>query len=348
MNRILGGALALGAALALTTQVNAADLGGGCCTDIEERVAELEATTARKGNRKVSLEVYGQVNAAFLYVETDGGSGQDIIDNRTSESRFGFKGSAKIREGWSAGYVMEIGTGGGFTADDLSVRHSYLYLDTPAGKVSLGRTSQATDDFDGITTANTAHIVRPLQIYGYGIHDGSRDQLVRYDSPTMAGFIFSASSDANDIWDVALRYAGEFGGFRVAAGVGYRNDDAIDLSTMVGALSVMHVESGLFLTGHYGNVDVEFLIPSQNIMGWHLSGGVERKLSDLGKTTLFGEYASLDLDDLTTAEPVLYGLGLNQAIDAAAMDIYLSWRHIDTDSLLGEADLFMAGSRIRF
>ena len=40
----------------------AADLGGDCCADLEERVAELEATTARKGNRKVSLTVSGWVN----------------------------------------------------------------------------------------------------------------------------------------------------------------------------------------------------------------------------------------------------------------------------------------------
>ena len=32
---------------------SAADLGGNCCADLEERIAELEATTARKGNRKV-------------------------------------------------------------------------------------------------------------------------------------------------------------------------------------------------------------------------------------------------------------------------------------------------------
>ena len=37
--------------------VTAADLGGDCCADLEERIAELEATTARKGNRKVKLEV---------------------------------------------------------------------------------------------------------------------------------------------------------------------------------------------------------------------------------------------------------------------------------------------------
>lgn len=37
----------------------AADLGGTCCADLEERIAELEATTARKGSRKVSLTVSG-------------------------------------------------------------------------------------------------------------------------------------------------------------------------------------------------------------------------------------------------------------------------------------------------
>ena len=38
----------------------AADLGGDCCSDLEDRVAELEATTARKGNKKVSVTLYGQ------------------------------------------------------------------------------------------------------------------------------------------------------------------------------------------------------------------------------------------------------------------------------------------------
>ena len=45
----------------------AADLGGDCCADLEERVAELEATTARKGNRRMSLTVSGQVSRSILY-----------------------------------------------------------------------------------------------------------------------------------------------------------------------------------------------------------------------------------------------------------------------------------------
>ena len=62
--KVMSGALLLSAALygGHSAPAFAADLGGDCCADLEERVAELEATTARKGNRKVSLSIYGQVN----------------------------------------------------------------------------------------------------------------------------------------------------------------------------------------------------------------------------------------------------------------------------------------------
>ena len=56
---ILVGGVSMGSA-------KAADLGGDCCADLEERVAELEATTARKGNRKMSLTVNGQVYGGQL------------------------------------------------------------------------------------------------------------------------------------------------------------------------------------------------------------------------------------------------------------------------------------------
>ena len=62
------GAIAVLAGLLLSTaSAQAADLGGNCCADLEERVAELEATTARKGNRRMSLTVSGQVTRSILY-----------------------------------------------------------------------------------------------------------------------------------------------------------------------------------------------------------------------------------------------------------------------------------------
>ena len=44
---------------------------------------------------------------------------------------------------------------------------------------------------------------------------------VRYDSPTFAGFSMSASWGVDDDWEVAGRYAGEAGGFKISLGAGY-------------------------------------------------------------------------------------------------------------------------------
>src|SRR5256714_15538211 len=73
----------------------AADLGGDCCADLEERVAELEATTARKGNRKMSLTITGQVNR--LIMAWGDGHPHGIyygIDKANNSSRFSFLGEA--------------------------------------------------------------------------------------------------------------------------------------------------------------------------------------------------------------------------------------------------------------
>ena len=86
----------VGFVLSGSVSAKAADLGGDCCADLEERVAELEATTARKGNRKVSLTVSGWVNEAIF--GWDDGTEQNVYvgTNALEQSRFRFTGSAKI------------------------------------------------------------------------------------------------------------------------------------------------------------------------------------------------------------------------------------------------------------
>ena len=55
-----------------------------------------------------------------------------------------------------------------------------------------------------------------------GGSSGTCTELVRYDSPNWHGFIYSASiAEAGDYWGSMLRYAGEFSGIRIAAGIGY-------------------------------------------------------------------------------------------------------------------------------
>ena len=87
----------------------AADLGGDCCADLEERIAELEATTARKGNRKVSLTVSGWVNEAVFFWDDGNERNVYVGTNFVEQSRVRFLGEAKINADWSAGYILEIG-----------------------------------------------------------------------------------------------------------------------------------------------------------------------------------------------------------------------------------------------
>jgi hypothetical protein len=86
----------------------AADLGGDCCADLEERVAELEATTARKGNRKVSLTISGQVNRSILWYDDGFRTRVLSTDNGISSSRFRLTGNARINPQLQAGFIIEM------------------------------------------------------------------------------------------------------------------------------------------------------------------------------------------------------------------------------------------------
>ena len=137
--------------------VKAADLGGDCCADLEERVAELEATTVRKGNKKVSVTLYGQENHAALFWDDGAEKNFYVVDNNYESSRFGFKGTAKTGFGdWVGGYRLEVEPTGANSAklnqfdDDnandsagpLNVRHSFIYLGSKTyGEGRMGLTA---------------------------------------------------------------------------------------------------------------------------------------------------------------------------------------------------------------
>jgi hypothetical protein len=63
----LAAVVAASIAIGGTRAADAADLGGDCCADLEERIAELEATAVRKGNRKVSVTITGYVTKQIMF-----------------------------------------------------------------------------------------------------------------------------------------------------------------------------------------------------------------------------------------------------------------------------------------
>jgi hypothetical protein len=87
----------------------AADRGDACCSDLEDRIAELEATTAIKGNRKMSLTISGQVNRLIMWWD-DGRSSNTYygIESTPFSSRFDFTGKACVTPKVNAGFQLTI------------------------------------------------------------------------------------------------------------------------------------------------------------------------------------------------------------------------------------------------
>jgi predicted porin len=327
----------------------AADLGSMGVADLEERVAELEATTARKGNRKVSLEVSGHVHEAVLWWD---GEDAEFINNPNNSSRFRFKGSAKMSSEWSAGFLMEFGVSHNEFDDPFEIRHQALYVKSKAvGTVWLGHTSTATDGIVEIDLSNgsVATTLANPSVLGGGIMDGGRAGVVRYISPDLRGFNISGAFQTNDVYDVALRYAGEFGQIRIAGGIGYAKED--ERERVSGSASIRHLPSGLFASAMYGRAndgfeidlfDIEIEADAEQYAG---RLGFDRKLNSAGKTTVYGEYGHIRIKGEGDLE--YWGGAIVQAIDAAAMDLYLAGRNIEAD---GEDDIveIIAGARIKF
>jgi len=162
----------MGATVFVAKPAKAADLGGDCCADLEDRVAELEATTVRKGNKKVSVQIYGKVNYATMFWNDGGEQNTYVVNNYNESTRTGIKGSAKIAGDWSAGYRLEweyrpaasnrlnqFNDDNAFdTTGPLAVRWSQMYLANKTyGTLNWGLT--ATPKYDitkyGLETIST-------------------------------------------------------------------------------------------------------------------------------------------------------------------------------------------------
>jgi len=409
---LVAGGLVLGGSVT----ANAADFGGDCCADLEERVAELEATTARKGNRKVSLEIYGWVNEAVTWWDDGAESNVYVGTNTLEQTRFGFKGKAKIDGDLEAGYKIEIGLSDGgndkYTQDyeDISggfkLRKSYWYLKSKKyGEVAVGLNGTATyhaiDDADATNTRNVSDYQAPGAYMGgfidpasglawstilrgwdgNSVGQSSRKNVVKYTSPTFAGFQVSAAWGEDDLWDAAVDYEGKVGVFSITAKGGYGVSTEPSVTKCGGpngdfkcewfgaGATIMHDPTGLYVFGGYGWQQVDqigALGYDDTSTSWYIQPGIEKQWFALGKTTIFGEYrhdeagASLGTDSST---PKTYGAdvdfwagGVVQKIDAASMDLYAMYRHAEgdykdtatTSKSLDDFDMVITGARIQF
>jgi hypothetical protein len=195
---------------------------------------------------------------------------------------------------------------------------------------------------------------------------------VRYDSPTFGGFSVSASWGEDDFWDVAARYAGEWGGIKVAVagayseitdGAGSANlafgppPEGHDVSYFQIGGYLEHVPTGLWVYGAWGREETEhgspvfgYDIPDGDV--WYVKAGLRERWTPLGHTVLYGFYGENDdkfnpiildvIDDpgvSVSSEFINWGFGAVQEIDAAAMSLWIHFQQNEGEMTFSEGAL---------
>ena len=237
-------AAAIGSTAMGLSSASAADLGGTCCADLEERIAELEATAARKGNRKVSLTVTGYIAKQITFWD-DGGERDTYIHGLgpTQASNFRFVGQATIAPGWTAGYLLRIQdlTGNAFTGgagaidqdtairnDDLNTQMALWFLQSESlGKISVGRQAHAAKSAAMFTDLSGTQVIDNYTFLAGFPHFRLRETGGALSNLTWGQFGFCYTQgvplggDCNGIVMNGVRYdTPTFGGFSLSASWG--------------------------------------------------------------------------------------------------------------------------------
>jgi hypothetical protein len=229
------------AAGSLADRAAAADLGGECCADLEPRVAELEATTVGKGNRKVSVTLTGYVAKQVMSWDDGVDSDTYIADiGPTQATNFRITGQATIAPGWTAGFMLRIQDLSNNTmrliqvvANDvqgLNVQMSNWYVASKDyGKVTLGKQALASKSAAMFTDLSGTQLIANYVLFdggGFFLRQNAELLPIRWGD---IGYCYSQSrpwgGDCDGIVMSGVRYdTPSFAGFSLSGSLGMDDD----------------------------------------------------------------------------------------------------------------------------
>jgi hypothetical protein len=305
------------------SSASAADLGGNCCADLEERIAELEATTARKGNRKVSLTISGWVAEQVTWWD-DGEESNTYVGGigTTLGTNVKFTGQATIVPGWTAGYVLHLEadgsdtlagtnqttpTGPGLfatTTNYVQTLQSYWFIKSESlGKVGVGLQSMVSDNaailVDGSGSLVPANWVT-FDVGGFAYRNAGGG----LSNTTIIGQSCNGGGDCYGVPVNSVRYdTPTFAGFSASAAWG--EDDVWDVGLRYAGELAGFKAAAVVTYGENSDDQLLFAPDSQ-----YTQAGLY--LQHIG-TGLFGlvNYGNLELDD-RDSETWYFKAGLRQ------------------------------------
>jgi hypothetical protein len=326
-------------------------------------LAGVLATPASAGEVEKSASFGGHVNRVVSILDDGNATKLQSSDNGVSMSRVRFQGSATSETLTARAYIEVRARGGmsnnnvgtGATANQLSMRHSYVSLGNDMGTLILGDTNPAGDlngwgsgqfsgswaGMDGDTlsggeettfllTTSTADGQEAGTLAGVSpamTMSSGRGGVVRYDSPSINGFSVKASlkggADAAEEASMSFGYSADYDGTKVAAGYGYTNRSgstaAEDAMHSVGAGFLL--DNGInFHAGYYTRTAANTGTIERTM--WVTDLGYNMSIVDAGATSVKVTYAEQEEALVVNDDLEWYGISVQQELSDYGTSLY--------------------------
>jgi len=344
-----------------------------------------------KSGNKNSLTMSGQVNRGVLYMNDGKEDAIAHVDLDASSTRVRWIAKGKLNEAVTFGTNIEMQAESNSTSQVSITNHDNLnsgtngfnqrklelYIDHKQfGRLWVGQGDPASNgtaevDLSGSTlvgySGNTDQGGGAVAFRngttglatgktGGGVNtnfDGiSRNDRIRYDTPSFAGFKISASHTSRNMHDIAGRYSGKFGGVKVGGAVAWASyaggNATIDSQFNISG-SAKH-DSGLGVAVSYGSRDMK-AAGRTDPDGIYLKLFYDAKLFSVG-TTAFGIDWS-DRNDVAANgdDANIWGIYVQQDLKSIGSQMYLGFRLYSLDNATTNYDdiaIVLAGARVKF
>ena len=337
----------------------------------------------------VEFETSGHINRAVILV--DGHADYEDnklnhVDSNASETRFRFRGSEDIGNGTTAGVYLELGR-----PTDWRTRHAAVNLSGAFGTVTAGHTAPAADGIAFAYLGGPSWLAGVTNWCSYvsagpacPSNSGSRQGVLRYDTPAIGAAKLSASVGNNEYWDAKLTAAGSFGDGGYDVRVGYMGETDTVTPEEPGTpgfwdhkgdeddedgghvwippsdpIPAVTVEGGDILTasaavafGQGTSVAVAWSQENTDDETEYMFAALDHQYSADGSIGVYWKQADNilgqddDGNDIEN-EGTLWGIGVGHNIGAGAT-AYAGYRRMEGDNLAEDVDLIIAGMRVTF
>lgn len=311
----------------------------------------------KSGNDRVKLSVSGELNRAINVIGDGGRAKLYHVDNDADNTKIRFTGNAIINDDLTIASRLEFA----MTADESSqvsqrnqapgnyidAKYAEVSLESKTfGKISFGKGDTASynsatvdlsktdvvlyssisdiaggilfrDKNGALSTTTVANAFNACN----GLNTQSR---LRYDTPSLLGFVLSGSLVSGQRSDLALTWGGEGYGFQAAAAFGLANPKLEGVSLQYdGSCSVLHTATGLNLTLAGGLMDYKSQKDGTNLyakLGWLAS------LTSLGQTAFGVDYTRSRDMAANGDRGYSVGAAVVQAFEKYSTELYMQYR----------------------